>query len=153
SRPQKVDVRILAATNRDLDEAMRAGRFRTDLYYRLSVFPVTLPPLRTRREDIPLLVWHFVQARQRALNRNIGAVPPDVMAALVAYDWPGNVRELQNVIDRALILSTGPTLQVDEALGPGRVRAMPAAAAPVSSEGTLEAAERAHILTVLGACQ
>jgi formate hydrogenlyase transcriptional activator len=153
SRPQKVDVRILAATNRDLDEAMRAGRFRTDLYYRLSVFPVTLPPLRARREDIPLLVWHFIQARQRALGRNITAVPPDVMATLVGYDWPGNVRELQNVIDRALILSTGPTLQVDEALGLVRAGSTAKTAGAAPAGGTLEAAERAHVLTVLRACQ
>ena len=153
SRPQKVDVRIVAATNRDLDEAMRAGRFRADLYYRLSVFPVTLPPLRARREDIPLLVWHFIQVRQRALGQSITAVPPEVMAMLVGYDWPGNVRELQNVIDRALILSSGPTLQVDEALGLARRAAPVDAPAPASSTGTLEDAERAHILSVLRGCR
>jgi formate hydrogenlyase transcriptional activator len=149
SRVQKVDVRIIAATNRDLDAALREGRFRADLYYRLSVFPITLPPLRARPDDIPLLVWHFIQARQRTLGRLITQVPPPVMAALVAYAWPGNVRELQNVIDRALILSLGSALQVDEAMGLTRAADRPAST-PLA--GTLADAERAHIIGVLDAC-
>jgi transcriptional regulator with GAF, ATPase, and Fis domain len=151
SRVQKVDVRIIAATNRDLEAALREGRFRADLYYRLSVFPVTLPPLRARREDIPLLVWRFIQTRQRALGRRVSEVPPAAMAALAAYDGPGNVRELQNVVDRALILSSGPALEVDEALGRARPAARPPSVPPPA--GTLEEAERAHIIGVLEACQ
>ena len=115
---RKVDVRIIAATNRDLRREVREGRFRSDLYYRLSVFPIEVPPLRDRREDIPLLVWHFIQSRQRALNRTITKIPRTVMAALQAYEWPGNVRELQNVIERAMILSQGSVLRVEETLGP-----------------------------------
>ena len=110
-------MRIIAATNRDLRREVRDGRFRSDLYYRLSVFPIQVPPLRERREDIPLLVWHFIQSRQRALNRTITKIPETVMALLQAYEWPGNVRELQNVIERAMILSPGPVLRVDETLG------------------------------------
>jgi formate hydrogenlyase transcriptional activator len=150
SRAQKVDVRIIAATSRDLEEALREGRFHADLYYRLSVFPITLPPLRARREDIPLLVWHFIQSRQHTLGRQVTEVPPPVMSALVAYHWPGNVRELQNVIDHALILSPGPALQVDEALGLTRMADGPPPSPP--SSGTLQATERAHIVEVLDAC-
>ena len=116
---RKVDVRVIAATNRDLQQDLREGRFRSDLYYRLSVFPIEVPPLRQRREDIPLLVWHFIQSRQRALNRTITKIPRPVMAALQAYDWPGNVRELQNVIERAMILSRGSVLRVEDAFGLG----------------------------------
>jgi transcriptional regulator with GAF, ATPase, and Fis domain len=151
TRVQKVDVRIVAATNRDLEPAMREGRFRPDLYYRLSVFPITLPPLRERRGDIPLLVWHFIQSRQRALGRSITEVPKAVMEALAGYDWPGNVRELQNVIDRAMILSSGPLLRVDEALGLARAADRHPPAPPAA--GTLEEAERAHILQILEACE
>src|SRR5262249_2895241 len=92
---RKVDVRIIAATNRDRRRDVRDGRFRSDLYYRLSVFPIEVAPLRNRREDIPLLVWHFIQSRQRALGRTISKIPKAGMAVLQAYDWPGNVRELQ----------------------------------------------------------
>ena len=116
---RKVDVRIIAATNRELRRDMREGRFRSDLYYRLGVFPIEVPPLRDRREDIPLLVWHFIESRNRVLNRSITKIPTTVMAALQAYEWPGNIRELQNVIERALILSRGSVLRVDEALGAG----------------------------------
>jgi transcriptional regulator with GAF, ATPase, and Fis domain len=145
---RKVDVRLITATNRDLARAMREGRFREDLYYRLSVFPIDVPPLRERREDIPLLVWHFIRLRQRALGRSITNVPAAAMDQLTAYSWPGNVRELQNVIERAMILSPGPDLNVTEALG--QVSAEREGDAP-SADG-LKAVERAHIVRVLTAC-
>ena len=132
---RKVDVRVVAATNRDLRRDVREGRFRSDLYYRLSVFPIEVPPLRDRREDIPLLVWHFIQSRQRALNRTITKIPRTVMAALQAYEWPGNVRELQNVLERAMIVSQGSILRIEETLGltapeQGSRRAPPARGVP-----------------------
>ena len=99
--PVRVDVRVIAATNRDLEREVREGRFREDLFYRLNVFPIELPPLRERREDIPLLVEHFLRQR----NRPPDVISPEAMEALLAYDWPGNVRELENVIERALILA------------------------------------------------
>ena len=148
---RKVDVRIIAATNRDLCREIREDRFRPDLYYRLSVFPIEVPPLRERREDIPLLVWHFIQSRQRALGRTITKIPKTAMAALLAYDWPGNVRELQNVVERALILSRGSVLRVDEALGPG-VTSPDGAGRPAPGE-SLRDLERAHIALILERCR
>jgi transcriptional regulator with GAF, ATPase, and Fis domain len=149
SRTHKVDVRIIAATNRDLPREMEEGRFRHDLYYRLGVFPVEIPPLRERREDIPLLVWHFIQGRQGALRRTIEDVPTAAMDALAAYDWPGNVRELQNVIDRALILSAGAVLKIDEAFGPTRRTRESRRSAPLD---TLRDTERSHIVRMLDRC-
>jgi transcriptional regulator with GAF, ATPase, and Fis domain len=147
---RKVNIRVVAATNRDLDQAIREGRFRTDLYYRLSVFPITVPPLRHRREDIPLLVWYLINLRQRALGRDIKEVPQAAMDALAAYDWPGNVRELQNVIERALILSRGPVLRIDEALAPVIT---PERAHPERAAGeSLRESEIAHIVEVLERC-
>jgi formate hydrogenlyase transcriptional activator len=108
----KVDVRLVAATHRDLARMVAAGRFREDLYYRLNVFPVVLPPLRERPDDIPRLVRHFTQRFARRMGRRIETIPSAVMDALVRYPWPGNVRELQNVVERAVILSPGPALQV-----------------------------------------
>jgi transcriptional regulator with GAF, ATPase, and Fis domain len=116
-REQKVDVRIIAATNRDLREEMREGRFRSDLYYRLSVFPIESPPLRDRREDIPLLASYFLSKFQVTLGRRISTIEESSMEALQAYNWPGNVRELQNVIERSAILCSGDTLIVKEVLG------------------------------------
>jgi formate hydrogenlyase transcriptional activator len=147
---RKVDVRIVAATNRDLRQDVRDGRFRSDLYYRLSVFPIEVPPLRDRREDIPLLVWHFIQARQRALGRMIRKIPKTAMGALQAYDWPGNVRELQNVIERAMILSEGSVLRVEERLGPTPER--DAGERRRASEA-LRDTERVHIEQVLERCR
>jgi formate hydrogenlyase transcriptional activator len=144
----KVDVRIVAATNRDLRAAVEEGSFRPDLYYRLAVFPIEVPPLRVRRSDIPLLVWNFITQKRARLGKLIDEVPRDVMDALVAYNWPGNVRELENVIERAMILSPADTLVLDDSLdGP----AQPAPFRP-SSEN-LEDVDRAHIVGVLEECE
>src|SRR5439155_10238497 len=122
----RVDVRVIGATNRDLAQAVTESRFRQDLYYRLNVFPVKLPPLRERVEDIPLLVHYFVGRYAAKIGRAITRVPKEAMQRLMAYPWPGNVRELENVIERAVILSPGPELAVaPEALAPP---AAPAAA-------------------------
>src|SRR3984893_5179889 len=107
TRTVRVDVRLVAATNRDLAQMVGDGRFRSDLYYRLNVFPVVLPPLRERPEDIPRLVRHVTQKFARRMGRQIETIPTEVMDALVQYNWPGNVRELENVIERAVILSPG----------------------------------------------
>jgi len=107
SHPIKVDVRVIAATNRNLEDAVRKGEFRADLYYRLNVFPITLPPLRERREDIPILVRHLVTQFSKKLGKTIDAVPQETMAKLRSYNWPGNVRELRNVIERAVIITQG----------------------------------------------
>jgi transcriptional regulator with GAF, ATPase, and Fis domain len=147
TRPRQVDVRIVAATHRDLGRAMADGRFREDLYFRLSVFPIQLPPLRARREDIPLLVWSCITRRQSQLGRTIERVPKRVMEALAAYAWPGNVRELENVIERALILSPGSTLRLEETWG-----AETRGAASQPSPDRLDEVERAHIRRVLEAC-
>jgi formate hydrogenlyase transcriptional activator len=116
SRTIKVDVRVIAATNRDLEAASRDGTFRADLYYRLCVFPISVPPLRERREDIPLLVNAFVGRENRRLGKQIGSVPRETMEALQNYPWPGNVRELQSVITRAAIVTRGAKLQLAERL-------------------------------------
>jgi formate hydrogenlyase transcriptional activator len=147
SNTQRVDVRIIAATHRDLAKAVAEGTFRDDLYYRLSVFPIRLPPLRERREDIPDLVWFIIHKRQRAMNRWIKRVPEAVMEQLQAYSWPGNVRELENVIERALIHSTGDALRLlDDRLE--RVEG-----APAQDDTRLTAVERTHIEEVLRACR
>ena len=144
------DVRVIAATNRNLERAMAEGRFREDLYYRLSVFPIDLPPLRARRDDIPLLVWSVINRRQRALGRQITNVPKRVMKSLTAYDWPGNVRELENVIERALILSRGSTLHVEDLAGGPTPAAAQAGSA--FSLRPLADVEREHIRGVLERC-
>jgi formate hydrogenlyase transcriptional activator len=142
-RTVDVDVRIIAATNRDLTEEVRQGRFRRDLYYRLNVFPITIPSLRDRREDIPQLVHHLVARLSRTLNKRIDTVPSYVMQTLETYDWPGNVRELENVLQRAIILTPGTTLALGDAW-------MPASqAAPLAAGVTLIEIERRHIRNVL----
>ena len=119
-----VDVRIIAATNRDLEQAMREGKFRADLYHRLHVFPIRVPPLRERREDIPMLVWAFVEVFSRRMGKTINSIPRRTMEQLQQYSWPGNIRELSNVIERAMILTTGDSLLVEmPILGAGSLRA------------------------------
>ena len=147
SQTVKVDTRVVAATNRNLTSAVREGRWHGDLYFRLNVFPIEVPPLRERREDIPLLVWFFVSRKGAALGRRVTAIPERTMAALRKYDWPGNVRELENSIERALILSPGGTLVFDERmlLGSG-------GAARGGDAESLDAVEREHILRILLEC-
>src|SRR5262249_34395517 len=127
TRTVRVDVRLVAATNRDLAQMAADGRFRSDLYYRLNVFPVVLPPLRQRPEDIPMLARHFTQRFARRMVRRIETIPGAVMDTLVASPWPGNVREMQNVIERAVILSPGLSLQVP----PGALQPAPAPLTPL----------------------
>ncbi|HUG80013.1 MAG TPA: sigma 54-interacting transcriptional regulator, partial [Bryobacterales bacterium] len=137
-----IDVRLLAATNRNLTQMMGDNLFRSDLYYRLKVFPITVPPLRDHPEDIPLLARHFTQKYARQMKRNIDTIPAETMRSLVSWSWPGNVRELENFIERAVILSRGPELRPPLA----EIRA--GAAEPVNSN-TLEQVEREHIVRVL----
>jgi formate hydrogenlyase transcriptional activator len=144
SGPIRVDVRVLAATNRDLLKAVREKSFREDLYYRLSVFPVQLPPLRDRQEDIPPLVLFLVNNFAMRIGKRIDGVDKETMHRLLSYSWPGNVRELENVIERAVILANGSTLQIDPdilAPGPPLADALP--------EGTMQGVERDHISNVL----
>jgi formate hydrogenlyase transcriptional activator len=145
TRTRQVDVRLVAATNRDLASMVDANQFRGDLYYRLNVFPIRLPPLRERREDIPLLVRHFVEHFACRMNRAIETIPSETMQALIDYAWPGNIRELQNIIERAVILSPGSVLEVP-------LQSLTTRVAPVQNSGkpqTLEQAEREHILATL----
>jgi formate hydrogenlyase transcriptional activator len=145
-RTHQVDVRLVAATNRDLTEMVSRGEFRNDLYYRLNVFPILLPPLRERREDIPALVKHFVELLGRRMGREIEHIPTETMSALSSYDWPGNIRELQNLIERAVILSNGGVL-------PNPLPTTENAQRAVSSPGatTLRDSERTLILRTLEA--
>jgi formate hydrogenlyase transcriptional activator len=138
----KVDVRILATTNRNLEEEVRRGRFRQDLYYRVNVFPITVPPLRQRKEDIPLLIQAFIERYARKLGKQITSIPKETMKALQDYPWPGNVRELESVIERAVILCPGPVLQLADKL---EISSLPF---PPGMR-TLEEMERAQILKVL----
>jgi transcriptional regulator with GAF, ATPase, and Fis domain len=143
TRTHQVDVRLVAATNRNLMEMANRGDFRSDLYYRLNVFPVTLPPLRERSEDIPALVAHFVEIYGRRMSREIEHIPPTTMSALTSYHWPGNIRELQNLIERAVILSNDGVL-------PNPLSAGVALAPPTpSSATTLKDSERILILHTL----
>jgi formate hydrogenlyase transcriptional activator len=112
TRTQRVDVRVIAATNASLTQMVAEKKFRSDLYYRLYIFPVTVPPLRDRREDIPILVRHFVNKYARRMGKQIESIPKESMDALARYAWPGNIRELQNLMERATLLSTGPSLRV-----------------------------------------
>jgi chemotaxis protein methyltransferase CheR len=116
TRTIKVDVRIIAATNRDLEKDAHAGRFRQDLWYRLNVYPITLPPLRKRIEDIPLIVKHCMDKFTRRLGKDITKIPEKVIKDLQSYKWPGNIRELENILERAVINTSGSTLQLPEGL-------------------------------------
>ncbi len=146
TRPRRVDVRLVAATNRDLAEAMRSGQFRQDLYYRINTITVRLPPLRERREDVPLLAQHFVEAKAVYGAKRLGR---SAVAALEAYAWPGNVRELLHAIERAVILTKGDEIQPDD-LPPEIIGGTaPGTGAPVSPGATLEAMERQHIVATL----
>src|SRR6186713_2013198 len=144
SRSKRVDVRVIAATHHNLEAAVAEGRFRADLYYRLSGYPIHLPSLQDRVDDIPRLVWFFIHRHQRDLGRHITKIPQGVMDALQGYAWPGNVRELQNVVERAMIASEGDTLQLDAPLAL-RPRSRDRAEAP----DNLDAVQRAHIETIL----
>jgi len=145
NRTVHVDTRLIAATSRDLTQMVENREFRSDLYYRLNVFPISIPPLRERPEDIPLLVEHFVQEAARKLNKTIDAIPSDSMAALTDYQWPGNIRELENVIERAVILSRGSVLRVPRRDLQSRVSAGHSGA----KLETLADVEREHIRAVL----
>ena len=142
TRTIPIDVRLLAATNRNLTQMMGDKLFRSDLYYRLKVFPITVPPLRDHPEDIPLLARHFTQKYSSQMKRNIDAIPPETMRVLMSWSWPGNVRELENFMERAVILSVGPNLRAPLA-------EIQADAVESPSSSTLEQVEREHILRVL----
>ena len=145
SRTLRVNVRVVAATNSDLAELVADKKFRSDLYYRLNVFPVNVPPLRERPEDIPLLVHFFANKFAQQMKRPIDSVSKESMAALTSYHWPGNVRELQNLVERGVILSRGSSLEIPlTELKPGKV------ANHVNGSITLENVERDHILRILG---
>ena len=147
ARTIKVDVRVIAATNRNLTQAVKDGKFREDLFYRLEVFPIDLPPLRDRPEDIPLLSWTFVKEFSNSMGKPIEKISTESMNAMVAYSWPGNIRELRNVIERAMILAHGPVLQVRLNHRPPQLHADKPAA-----DGTLDQAERSHIVRALDRC-
>jgi transcriptional regulator with GAF, ATPase, and Fis domain len=145
-RTIKIDVRIIAATNRNLAEEINNGSFREDLFYRLNVFPITIPPLRERREDIPLLVNHFVAKSNQKMGKKIESVSPNTLNTLREYHWPGNVRELESVIERAVIISQGKALQVLDRFAAGRKKTGEPAGQEVKSIAELE---HDHIKSVL----
>jgi len=138
----RVDVRLVAATNRDLAEMVRRSEFRVDLYYRLNVFPIVMPPLRNRRDDIPALVTHYVERFSRRVGKRVQSIPPATMSAFVSYDWPGNVRELENLIERAVIMANNAELP-----NPLPAPDSPSVVAPPAT--TLRESERTLILNTL----
>jgi formate hydrogenlyase transcriptional activator len=155
SRTLRTDARLIAATNRDLEAMVSEQKFRSDLFFRLNVFPVHVPPLRERQGDIPLLVRHFTQQFSRRMKKVMETIPSAAMDALSRYHWPGNIRELQNVIERAVIISTGPALSIDVSdlkfpkIGPSVEK--PAAPKPTNGalQNVLEEMERQQILKAL----
>jgi formate hydrogenlyase transcriptional activator len=158
SRTLRTDARLIAATNRDLQAMVREQKFRPDLFFRLDVFPVHIPPLRERQGDIPLLVRHFTEQLSRRMKKVMETVPSATMDALCRYQWPGNIRELQNVVERAVIISTGPVLSVDvsDLRFSKDTRTVEQSASPKSTNGglqnVLEETERGHILEALQRC-
>ncbi len=140
---------MIAATNRNLTDEVDAGKFRSDLFYRLSVFPLTVPPLRQRRSDIPLLAEHFLARFSRRLGKQFDGIAPGFLSALMDYSWQGNIRELENVIERAAILSPRPLLEMQEPLERTTPIIDQDVAQPVPCTGTLEEVERAYINQVL----
>ncbi|MDH3743661.1 MAG: sigma 54-interacting transcriptional regulator, partial [Acidobacteriota bacterium] len=164
SKTRVSDARVIAATNRDLRKEVEEGRFRSDLYYRLAVFPIEVPPLRDRRDDIPLLTMYFLSLLSVKHTKSIDRISKQTMARFVEYDWPGNVRELENLIERAVILSSGSTLNFDTAMlgptapipvadaSPPEKSAAPPAAVAAPASASLREVERLHITAVLEAC-
>jgi len=143
--PIEVDVRIIAATNRDLRKAAHEGKFREDLFYRLNVIPITIPPLRERREDIPLLVESFVERLSVEMKKRIDGVSADAMSSIMAHDWPGNVRELRNILERGAVVATGPVIQLSDLGLPSKAEAPP----KPGTLASLEEVERRHVAAVL----
>ena len=143
--PIEVDVRIIAATNRDLRKAAHEGKFREDLFYRLNVIPITIPPLRERREDIPLLVENFVERLSVEMKKRIDGVSADAMSSIMAHDWPGNVRELRNILERGAVVATGPVIQLSDLGLPSKAEAPP----KPGTLASLEEVERRHVAAVL----
>jgi transcriptional regulator with GAF, ATPase, and Fis domain len=144
----RVNVRVVAATNRSLEEEVKAGRFRLDLYYRLSVFPITMPPLREHLEDLPALTQHLVERLSGEYQKRIDPISRSVIDELASHDWPGNVRELENVLERALIATSGSTLRLDDSQSP--TPSMPEASTALSCTNLAEV-QRAHIMRLLTA--
>jgi transcriptional regulator with GAF, ATPase, and Fis domain len=149
AHPVRVDVRVVAATNRDLRAAIAAGRFREDLYYRLAVFPIEVPPLRAHVGDCAVLVEGFARTHARRLGKRLEGVTPAALERLLAHDWPGNVRELANVIERAAIVAVGPRIDVADLALPPAVASSASASASAPPDDRLDAVERAHVLRVL----
>jgi formate hydrogenlyase transcriptional activator len=150
SRTVRLNVRVIAATNRNLEEAVAAGKFRADLFYRLNVFPILMPALRDRRSDIPLLVAFSVASLAKKLGKPLDGFSRASMERLASYSWPGNVRELQNIVERAAILAQGPVLELVPGLLPQMTAPEPAAIrAEPRSDRTMDAIERDHVLSIL----
>jgi formate hydrogenlyase transcriptional activator len=156
----RVDVRVVAATNRDLSADSRTGRFRADLFYRLNVFPIELPPLRERRDDIETLAEHFMLRMARKLGKPLDGIDPETLRTLKAYSWPGNIRDLQNTIERAAVLAPGPILRVGWNLGHGEAtgacsngallaRSGPPLEQPAAEPQSMQAIERSHLIAML----
>jgi PAS domain S-box-containing protein len=158
SKTMKIDVRVIAATNRDLARAVAEGTFRSDLFYRLNVFPITVPPLRERQSDVPMLAQYFLAKYAGRIGKPVQAIAGDTQRRLTTYAWPGNIRELENVIERAVILSSGPMLEVDASIVPASAPSVEPLAAPAAVPAgdeellTLEESQRRHIVRTLTEC-